>query len=344
MPELVRIVGLHACASRLIAALLCSLLVTTSAVADVNTAEIVSTTTRAIPNCLKWKLVGECFWLHCDLISGCSIRVSAKVAHYRPDSVVSVYPHIDSHPWREVKLVVRNAFRAAIPSLGSKYASWLHGNGPEPAMDRFDSASNLRYFESDLVGHPLNEIEFPGADYICDSVTTPLIPHYSSLVDLLAWRDPTIENFHRASLVPGLREVGNWPVNTWGPIYPRSGWINQPSAPKAAAVIAQRAADIAINGGALRVRNSMSGGRVNLWPPSGIRENDAGTAKWQMLYPQKENRCSVFGTNDLNSIADWGAHKVDDENAYMWSLWRPYKCCPRRGQRFLGSDDVRGYP
>ncbi|MYD81418.1 MAG: TIGR03756 family integrating conjugative element protein [Gammaproteobacteria bacterium] len=318
-------------------------LVTPLSAKDVDTAEVITTTTGAMAKCCKWKVVGNCYWLKCGL-EGCSVKVSLKVAHYRPDSVVSVYSNMSNHPWKEVKVLLKQAVETALPNLDESVRHWIKGNGTEPAPELQSSTRNLRYFESDLLGHPLTDLVFPGANYICDSVTRPLVPYYLSLLDLLAWRNPITENLNRASLVPGLREVGNWPVNTWGSVYPRSGWVQQSSPPKAAAVIAQRTADIVINGGQLRVRKQLRGGRVNLWPPYRIRENNASTAKWQMLHPVKQKDCTVFGKNDLAGIADWGGGKVDSKNTYMWSLWRPYKCCPRRGQVFLGSDDIHGYP
>ena len=313
------------------------------ATADIRTQKILATTVSALDKCLKWKVIGECFWLNCDL-SGCSVRISAKVGHYRPDSVVSVYPNVDSHPWAETKLLVKSAFEVAKSTLEDEVKRWIDGNGTDPAMDSLSRTRNLRYFEADLFGHPLIDLEFPGADYICNSVTRPLQPYYISLLDLLAWRNPSIEGLRVASMTPGVREVGIWPVNTWGPVFPRSGWITQSSPPKGAAVVAQRAADIAVNGGPLRIRTRMGHGRVNLWPPYRLRENNAATAKWQMIHPVEQKNCSVFGSSDLFQLADWGGGKVDTKNSYLWSLWRPYKCCPRRGQVFLGSDDVHGYP
>ena len=325
--------------------LLICVLITSSLIlqGEINTANITSTSIKALKNCLNWKVVGECFWLKCG-IDGCSVRVSAKVGHYRPDSVVSVYPHISSHPWKEMKHIVQKAFDVALPSMDPRVQQWIRGNGTEPAMDDRNKLRNLRYFEGDLFGHPLQGLKFPGATYFCDAVTTPLIPYYLSLTDLVAWRNPIVESYVAASVIPGRREIGTWPINTWGPVFPRQGWILQPSPPKAAAVIAQRVADIAINGGGYRVRKTLGKGRVNLWPPPPIRENKGATAKWQMLHPNKESECSAFGENDLLQVADWGGNRVDKKNTYMWSLWRPYKCCVKRGQWFLGSDDVRSYP
>lgn len=328
---------------RLLLALCCACSITTLYATEIDTQQVLTTTSQALAKCLKWKVVGNCYWLKCGL-DGCSVKVSLKVAHYRPDGVVSVYPSIKSHPWKEVKLLVEKSIEAALPTLDDSVKHWIEGSGTDPAPELRSSTRNIRYFESDLIGHPLVNLTFPGANYICDSVTRPLVPYYTSTLDLLAWRNPTVENTNRASFIPGMREVGNWPLNTWGSIYPRSGWIQQASPPKAAAVIAQRTADIVINGGKFRVKKRFRRGRVNLWPKIRIRENKASTATWQMLHPVKEKQCQVFGQSDLARLADWGGGRVDERNSYMWSLWRPYKCCPRRGQTFLGSDDIHGYP
>ena len=48
--------------------------------------------------------------------------------------------------------------------------------------------------------------------------------------------------------------------------------------------------------------------------------------------------------NDLASLTGWGGGQVDPEGDYVWNLWRPYKCCQRRGQVFLFSIDWMAYP
>lgn len=329
--------GLLYLATFLIVALMCR------PALGVNTGEILSATSDALSSCLKWRVVGECFWLRCGL-DGCSVKVSAKVAHYRPDSVVSVYVHVDQHPWRELRTVVRRMFRLGRTVLPANMHNVILGGGTAPSPDLSSSLRNVRFFEADVIGHPLVELSFHGASYICKAVTRPLIPYFLSLTDAVAWRSPEMEQLNPNSLVPGRREIGNWPSNTWGSVYPRTGWISQPSAPKAAAVAAQRAADVAINGGTFRVRDPFGPAKANLWPPTTIREHDASTAVWQMLHPRRESSCDVFGKSDLLSVADWGGGRLGKGNAFAWNLWRPYKCCARRGQRFLGSDDFRGYP
>lgn len=313
--------------------------------AELNSVQITDETLKAVDSCLKWKVIGSCTWLHCDLF-GCRVRVSLKIGHYRPDLVVSVYPTVEAHPWKEVKTVVKTAFDQIKNILPADLQSVEEGNTLEPGHNSKHLSRNLRFFESDVIGHPLPDLPSSYANYFCISRSVPLIPYYSSLLDIIAWRNPEFENLNLINSLPGRREIGRWPLFTWGSVYPRCGWTNQPSPPKAAAVIAQRAADVAINGGLLRVRTPIgrSASHQKRWGPPALREANGSTGKWQMIHPRKQSFCEAFGSNDLFSISDWGGGKVAKKNAYLWVLWRPYKCCARRGQVFLGSDDVHGYP
>lgn len=319
---------------------------TPAAVASLNSVQITEQTLQAVDSCLKWKvIIGTCTWLHCDLL-GCRVRVSLKIGHYRPDLVVSVYPTIEAHPWREIKVVVKTTFEQIKKTQPEELQTVVEGSGLNPAHSQKHITRNLRFFESDVIGHPLSDLPMIYANYFCTSETIVLTPYYSSLTDIVAWRNPELDSLNLVNLVPGRREIGRWPRFTWGSVYPRCGWINQPSPPKAAAVIAQRAADIAINGGSLHVRNPLRNysSHEKRWGPPALRETNGRTGKWQMIHPRKQSSCEVFGTNDLFATSDWGGGKVDKNNAYLWVLWRPYQCCRKRGQVFLGSDDVYGYP
>jgi integrating conjugative element protein (TIGR03756 family) len=154
------------------------------------------------------------------------------------------------------------------------------------------------------------------------------------------------EMLYPASSVPGLREMGRWPLQTWGGVYPRTGWTTQTEEPKAAAINAQRAGDIATRTGQPHVYipiKDAPGSGQRVWPPGPLVEGDRRTGQWQMLLPKAENSCAVFGTNDLDSLNGWGGGRVDSEGDYVWSLWRPYACCESRGL-FLFDIDWMRYP
>jgi integrating conjugative element protein (TIGR03756 family) len=65
------------------------------------------------------------------------------------------------------------------------------------------------------------------------------------------------------------------------------------------------------------------------WPAGPLIEHDAKTGKWQELTPTLSQQCAVFPHNGTQAQA----HQGD----YAWALWRPYACCKREGQVFLGS-------
>ena len=134
------------------------------------------------------------------------------------------------------------------------------------------------------------------------------------------------------SFIPLMREIRK-NGDTWGNIWPRTGAVTQVHDYKAAAVVAQRVADVISRDWQphiyLPLTEKESDGR---WPPKEVVEMDKKTHKWQYLYPKTENKCRVFPDSHSND-----ALKADQR--YSWALWRPYSCCKRKGQTFLYSID-----
>ena len=135
------------------------------------------------------------------------------------------------------------------------------GNRTEGSGNTRDH-KNMIYRETDAIGHPVPTLfgllGFGGL--LCPSATTAFFPYYQSGIDALAWRTEIPEIFYGASVIPGLREIGNWPVNTWGSVHPRTGWTVQAEEPKAAAINAQRAGDIVTRGGQPHLYRYVRGG------------------------------------------------------------------------------------
>jgi integrating conjugative element protein (TIGR03756 family) len=237
---------------------------------------------------------------------------------------------------------------AATGLLGSLLPMPLDSAGNRTEGSASRDHQNLVFRESDAIGHPMASLAgaVPGVGLLCRSQSTPLVPYLQSGLDALAWRQEVPEIFYPASLIPGLREIGTWPLQTWGVVYPRTGWTTQAEEPKAAAINAQRAGDIVTRVGQPHVYLPLIGpnGNQKVWPPGPLVEKDANTGTWQMLLPAAENSCAVFGTNDLASVTGWAGGKVDAAGDYAWNLWRPYKCCTRGGQWLLGDIDWVAFP
>lgn len=279
------------------------------------------------PDCLEYRVVGICYWLFCTYFS-CDVETSVRVRHYVPDAVVSSYSSTGENPWTDIA-----ALSPANPSA--------QGGGNATTSEKREN--NLaRFKNTDVVGHPgitlLNEFA-SGNGYVCPGAATSFRPYLLSTFDTLAWRHNIPESLYPESLIPGMREVGSLTSgNNWGHVYPRGGFLHQANDYKAAAVIAQRAGDIVTRRDQPHVYQPMLpperavvDEQDGYWPAGALVEGDATTGKWQELVPTLSASCAVFPNSDL--------HLQASDGGYAWSLWRPYSCCERQGQIFLGSFD-----
>ena len=198
----------------------------------------VDVATRSLQSsCLDWKIAGACLWLHCKF-GRCRVITTPRIRHHLPDVVFAAYDQTGASPWREARAVL-------------KHGAFLQG-GSFPTTE-VSGGHNLRFKEVDAIGHPFpwrqNVFDVP---YLCRSQAKPLFPYFVSLLDHLEWRGG-LESARVESITPGLREIGNWPLNSWGALFPRTGFVQQAEDAKAAAVAVQRAADIVLQSGQARV-------------------------------------------------------------------------------------------
>ncbi|MCK9504565.1 MAG: TIGR03756 family integrating conjugative element protein [Porticoccaceae bacterium] len=285
------------------------------------TADIVSSTVS--PDCLEYRVVGICYWLFCTPYS-CSVETSIKVSHYVPDAVVSSYSNTGENPWAEVAAMSPPNVTAQAGGDGTTNES--HEN-------------NLAKFKNaDVIGHPGGYIfsQFAGQwGYSCKGAGTAFMPYLLSTLDTIAWRYNIPEAFYPEALIPGRREIGaRSTLNLWGNVYPRGGFLHHVDDHKAGAVVAQRAGDIVTRRGQVHVYQPLLARQsAGYWPAGALMESDAATGKWQELTPTLSRSCAVFPNS--------GNHTQATRGDYAWALWRPYQCCERQGQVFLGSIDVQ---
>ena len=189
---------------------------------------------------------------------------------------------------------------------------------------------------------------------LCPSETMSFAPYYLSRLDAVGWHFGIPEMFYPSALIPGFDEIGDFPWYTWGSLYPRSGSLGSKDIDHAAAVFAQRAANITTQGGQPHVYVHASGPVANSF---GTQIN--GKTKWQKLAPgTPETTCKVFGAPvsfDLTNLtadsaamaatvnkefADFPAGGVPifsaDTGNYSWTLWRHYSCCMSNSGTYLG--------
>lgn len=287
-----------------------------------DTATLVGSTLS--PDCLEYRAVGVCYWLYCTNF-GCQVETSTKVRHFIPELVVSSYAVTGANPWAEVASF--SPPNAMAQAGGNDHSSRAY--------------SSERFKNADAIGHPGGFVfsQFAsGSGYACQSGATAYMPYFLSTLDSLAWRHGIPESLYPEALTPGLREIGS-PGDTWGHLYPRSGWVNQTRDDKAAAVTTQRAGDLVTRQGQPHVYQPLVvRAQPGYWPPGPIKEGDPHTHKWQAVWPVTESSCAVFPTPNAADTGSLAALK-SLSGAYAWSLWRPYSCCERKGQTLLGSTD-----
>ncbi|MDR6231206.1 integrating conjugative element protein (TIGR03756 family) [Pseudomonas sp. SORGH_AS199] len=109
------------------------------ATATVTTATIVSSSLS--PECLKYKVVGVCYWLFCTPY-GCKVKTSAKVRHFVPDAVVSSYANTGENPWTE------------IASFSPVISVAAGGNDPGDSATQANTTVSARFKNADVIGHP----------------------------------------------------------------------------------------------------------------------------------------------------------------------------------------------
>lgn len=328
--------------------LLLVLLVTAKVAAQpmINTIQITQSTIAAIPSCLHYKVIGICYWRVC---AGpyCSVVTSPKVSHYIPDVVVSSFARNGTNPWLEIQ----KTFDVVSQATGQQIVNSISGNhitldtgdasDTRPRPEGQQTSSHTRFKEVDVIGNPIVSL-FSGSHYFIPSNANPLMPYLLSTTDAFSWRYGIAELVYAPLTIPGLHEIGHWPVNTWGPVYPRDGFINSKDDAKAAAVIAQRAGEIVTRDTqphAYQYIDLMGCKQSWCGKPSELNENDGNSGQWQMLFPIAETTCSVFGENDTAQLTSWGdAYAQKTDGAYVWNLWRHYQgCVPVEGGTYLGS-------
>ena len=297
----------------------------------ITTADIVSAITLD-RSCLNYCITGVCVWLRCSIYE-CSIETSIRVAHYNPDLVVSVYDEPGDNPWQEMESIFGSLDSGIVSGIVSTFHGAFVGGGHRTEGGNPATDQSLRFKEVTAIGHPFSSVsDFIGdSGYYCPSEAESFNPYLLSSLDALTWRLGLPEMLYLQNLLPGRRVVGDGIQQQWGPVWPRTGFINQKDDAKAAAVVAQRAGNIVTQTRQPHVYNALDGNGYNrTWLPGELVENDPDTGVWQMLAPEVDEQCYAFGENDVLSTS-WSEGRHSEDNRYAFTLWRPYECCEAQG-------------
>jgi integrating conjugative element protein (TIGR03756 family) len=170
-----------------------------------------------------------------------------------------------------------------------------------------------------------------GSDFMCPPGIMPFGLAYQSDLDALFWRSfVPLENIYPATWLPGMREVGQGLLQTWGNVWPRQGATFQQDPVKGAAVLAQRAGDIISYRAQPHIYAPLqldSDPSYRFFGFQGIREHDSDQTRWQRVFPNPQRTCAAFGTNDSLSPADFGDGQNLNSRGTVWNAWRRQDCC-----------------
>ena len=294
--------------------------------ADETTNSATILTQSANVNCLAWQPVGACLWLTCTPF-GCDIEVSVKVRHYIPDAVVTAYHVTGESPWQETRSY-------APPN------AWAQDGGTNSEGSTAVNETALRFKNADVIGSPgtlwIEALSQTG--YFCRPTTQPLRPYFLSTLDP-NWRNPLIETPWTLRHFLRYVRTNALGLSTWGPMFPRTGFVHQGHDYKAGAVAAQRAADIVSNELQPHIYFPMlTDSSDGQWPPGAVVEGDATTHSWQQLVPSSQSgACRVFAdiSDQASAARDPFSDRLSPNTGYAFNLWRPYRCCERRGAVLL---------
>lgn len=297
------------------------------------TIQLYTQATASWPACGMWHPSGICFFLSCSLVE-CHIETSERYSHMRPDLVVSSWHEFVNHPWPEVGLPIEALNTGLVSALYRTMI--LDSAGTRSAKWRRDK--NDKFRDIDAIGHPGGAFAAP---YLCRGAAQPFYNYYSSILDAPMWRNfLPVDLLRPESWIPGMREIGSWPLNTWGNVFPRTGWHTHQHGVKVAATLSQRVADIVTHPGEPHAYTFLSSGTVaqrggqTVFDPPPAMENLLIGGQWQMSAPfwgAPAAACHLFGLNDSSLPIGYGDLSTSKTESYAYSLWRPYACCTTKG-------------
>lgn len=301
--------------------------------------------------CVDYKIKGVCFWLHC---AGpyCRVRTSSVVSHYNPDVIVETVSNREAYP---LTWLTKPMSQVTDPLARGLNHGFDVGTGVRGSPT--GTATNKNFFDTNVYGNPalLGFRDIVGSmlslSGFCNSDVMPFNPYFVSTLDP-EWRMGLLEapllvlpsNFNRkifaksgdalsgtvGSALGGYGDIVQ-SSERFGYIFPRIGSIVNPNRYISSTVIAQRAADIVTSLNAhIYQKLPDTAGSAKVWAPVPPREGDAETAKWQRNYPRGKTECKAFPA-DSSEEFKYSEDDFSPTHNYLYTLWRRYECCARRG-------------
>lgn len=302
--------------------------------AEISTAEIFELSGDAFSQCLDYQVVGVCIY---ELCIGpiCTTDTTLKVDHWLPELVTTAQHTRFANPWTEVREFWDPILNRLGDSVHKSEVDIPLASG-EVNLHVGNKAMPLKLRESGVYGNPFIQFTNNYSDYFLRSSVTPLYPVYYSGFDTIMWRSPSREEdylFHVKLLKRlGVMEIGEFThLWTWGPTYPRSGFVDHQNNYKASVVIAARGASIATTLPALpHLAQPVTACSNPDCTPPGPAEKGNPKTQWQRLLPEPERTCRQEIYDGKDPL--WTRAK-DQRMPVAYNIWRRYRgCLPGKGQ------------
>jgi integrating conjugative element protein (TIGR03756 family) len=287
----------------------------------IDSAEIIKESLNT--DCFDYEIVGGCVWLKCTPF-GCKTSFSPVQRHYIPEAIVSTYTNTGENPWKEVQFYSKPNSNAEDGGRSDQDFSQQH-------------FQTLRFKNADVIGSPGSLVfKQMASQYVCNTNTQAYMPYFISTIDP-QWRHQPPFDSAFSGLITNpknlLRNV-NLGLSNWGNLYPLSGFILQSHDYKAAAVTAQRTAEVVTAANVTNIRIPMKAPSGKGHFDSGlVIEGDDETHKWQQLVPKGDSKqCRVFpDVSDIAKLTDPFGNRLSEDGGYVHQLWRRYTCCHGSG-------------
>ncbi len=303
------------------------LLMTPSAFASIDSAEIISDTLLGLPACLHYEVLGTCFWLTPE---GATIA-TPYVQHYLPDVVVSVFNQNDGNPWLEIHDTFDQAGQLADESMVKLIADVPAAGGQHSFQTPLEQ--HVFFKQVDVIGNPALPL-LPTAPVLLPAAAIPLLPYFQSMLDSALWRGFPPQALPEQAYAYGAdvtHYIGSG-LTIWGGVYPYEGKTFAGNDWKAGAVIAQRAVNMLTASNEWgHIYKSLPINCGTECEAATIHEDDDQT-QFQAIYPAFSSLCEVFGRS-----SSYGENvKAPADGAYLWIMWRRYQgCIPAPGCMYI---------
>lgn len=207
------------------------------------------------------------------------------------------------------------------------------------AIEVVDQVASLQETFSGVPGIDARRIDLFS---FCPSDADVMTPYLTSGTNRLQWgwnipELADIRTYAFAITHPDLF-IGDPPLNSWGGIFPRMGYVQQADPMRAAMVASFRGGHVVTRDDQKHVYSPVGKRRTRYLkvthpPPLEPRVEESGI--WQIVAPAKSvtEQCFILGEDDpvsnpLRRLLPWTGEKVSDDGSYVTALWREYTCCP----------------